>query len=226
MPDMIRAAIAKYKNIDPDWKEATERYRRGELIPNNLALELVQAEMRKHQEAKAFFLEGFPREARQVESFEREVRPVNMALILDYDEGTLRRHMESRGLDTEIIDAKIREFKLKTLPSAKYFDDQRLLHLIPGEQTDQWIFERMKMLIQRAMELGIPITTSKVASRIGSPLQRPDTVPKKNLNLHTKWCNFRGIWKFIECKFKKKKSFCLRILHPEFEKNFKGIQYY
>ncbi|VDN01771.1 unnamed protein product [Thelazia callipaeda] len=136
--------------------------------------------MNKHQDAKAFFLEGFPREARQVEDFERQVRPVNMAMILDYDEATLRKHMKGRGLGTEIIDAKIREFKLKTLPSAKYFDDQRLLHLIPGEQTDQWIFERMKLLIQRAMELGVPVTTSKVASRVASrsesPLQRPDVV--------------------------------------------------
>uniref|UniRef100_A0A915Q090 Adenylate kinase n=1 Tax=Setaria digitata TaxID=48799 RepID=A0A915Q090_9BILA len=176
MPDIIRAAIAKYQNSDSEWKEAAERYYRGELIPNNLALGLVKAEMSKHQDAKAFFLEGFPREARQVENFEREVKPVNMAMILDYDEGTLREHMESRGLDTEVIDAKIREFKLKTLPSAKYFDDQRLLHLIPGEQTDQWIFERMKLLIQRAMELGVPITTSKVASRVGSPMQQPDAV--------------------------------------------------
>ncbi|KAM3728558.1 Adenylate kinase isoenzyme [Dirofilaria immitis] len=176
MPDMIRAAISKYQNTDSDWKEAAQRYQRGELIPNNLALGLVKAEMCNHQNAKAFFLEGFPREARQVESFEREVRPVNMAMILDYDENTLRHHMESRGLDMEVIDAKIREFKLKTLPSAKYFDDQRLLHLIPGEQTDQWIFERMKLLIQRAMELGIPVTTSKVASRVGSPMQRPDAI--------------------------------------------------
>uniref|UniRef100_A0AAF5PKA1 Bm3343 n=1 Tax=Wuchereria bancrofti TaxID=6293 RepID=A0AAF5PKA1_WUCBA len=176
MPDMIRAAIAKYQNINLEWKEAAQRYQRGELIPNNLALGLVKAEMSEHQGAKAFFLEGFPREARQVESFEREVKPVNMAMILDYDEITLRHHMESRGLDTEIIDAKIREFKLKTLPSAKYFDDQRLLHLIPGEQSDQWIFERMKLLIQRAMELGVPVTTSKVASRAESPLQRPDAV--------------------------------------------------
>ncbi|KAK6112393.1 Adenylate kinase family protein [Brugia pahangi] len=176
MPDMIRVAIAKYQNSNLEWKEAAQRYQRGELIPNNLALGLVKAEMSRHQGAKAFFLEGFPREARQVESFEREVKPVNMAMILDYDEITLRHHMESRGLDAEIIDAKIREFKLKTLPSAKYFDDQRLLHLIPGEQTDQWIFERMKLLIQRAMELGVPVTTSKVASRAESPLQRPDAV--------------------------------------------------
>ncbi|KAL3989571.1 Adenylate kinase family protein [Acanthocheilonema viteae] len=176
MPDMIRGAILKYQNTDLEWKEAAERYQRGELIPNNLALGLVKAEMSKHQNAKAFFLEGFPREARQVENFEREVRPVSMAMILDYDENTLRNHMESRGVDIEVIDAKIREFKLKTLPSAKYFDDQRLLHLIPGEQSDQWIFERMKLLIQRAMELGVPVTTSKVASRTGSPLQRSDSL--------------------------------------------------
>uniref|UniRef100_A0A914RM73 Adenylate kinase n=1 Tax=Parascaris equorum TaxID=6256 RepID=A0A914RM73_PAREQ len=86
--------------------------------------------MGRNQDAKAFFLEGFPREARQVEDFEREVRAVNMALILDYDEATLRRHMETRGLSDEMIDARIREFKQKTLPSAKYFDDQRLLHLV------------------------------------------------------------------------------------------------
>ncbi|EJW76819.1 hypothetical protein WUBG_12273, partial [Wuchereria bancrofti] len=34
----------------------------------------------------------------------------------------------------------------------------------------------MKLLIQRAMELGVPVTTSKVASRAESPLQRPDAV--------------------------------------------------
>ncbi|VDK27365.1 unnamed protein product [Gongylonema pulchrum] len=76
MPDMIRAAIAKYQNNYPEWKEAAQRYQRGELIPNNLALSLVKAEMGKHQDAKAFFLEGFPREARQVEDFEREVSKI------------------------------------------------------------------------------------------------------------------------------------------------------
>uniref|UniRef100_A0A183V7E1 Adenylate kinase n=1 Tax=Toxocara canis TaxID=6265 RepID=A0A183V7E1_TOXCA len=169
MPDMIRNAIAKYKERYPEWKEAALKYHRGELIPNNLALALVKAEMGRHQDAKAFFLEGFPREARQVEDFEREVRPVNMALILDYDEATLRKHMENRGLDIEMIDARIREFKQKTLPSAKYFDDQRLLHLIPGEKDDQTIYERMKMLVQRAMDAGVPVLNSASSSQQTTP---------------------------------------------------------
>ncbi|KHN86407.1 Adenylate kinase isoenzyme 5 [Toxocara canis] len=226
MPDMIRNAIAKYKERYPEWKEAAIKYHRGELIPNNLALALVKAEMGRHQDAKAFFLEGFPREARQVEDFEREVRPVNMALILDYDEATLRKHMENRGLDIEMIDARIREFKQKTLPSAKYFDDQRLLHLvrpvnmalildydeatlrkhmenrgldiemidarirefkqktlpsakyfddqrllhlIPGEKDDQTIYERMKMLVQRAMDAGVPVLNSASSSQQTTP---------------------------------------------------------
>ncbi|KAJ1363333.1 hypothetical protein KIN20_023177 [Parelaphostrongylus tenuis] len=80
----------------------------GELIPNHLALALVKAEMGRHPHASAFFLEGFPREARQVEDFERQVQSVNMALILDYDEKTLREHMEKRGMGMDVIDQRIK----------------------------------------------------------------------------------------------------------------------
>uniref|UniRef100_A0A914W9I4 Adenylate kinase isoenzyme 5 n=1 Tax=Plectus sambesii TaxID=2011161 RepID=A0A914W9I4_9BILA len=156
MPDMIRTAIARYKDKYPDWKEAGEMYERGELIPNNLALALVKAEMGRHPNAKAYFLEGYPREARQVADFEREIRHVNIAIILDYDEATLRGHMERRGLSVSVIDRRIREFKMKTLPSAKYFDDRMLLHLIPGEQGDDQVFSQMKELVDQAITVGMP----------------------------------------------------------------------
>lgn len=157
MPDIIRTALGKYKDKYQEWKDANDCYLRGELIPNQLALTLLKAEMGRHPDALGFFLEGYPREARQVEDFERQVKSVNMALILDYDERTLRDHMERRGLGMEIIDQKIKEFKQKTLPSAKYFDDQKLLHLIPGEKDDQVIYEKMKGLVVKAMETGVPV---------------------------------------------------------------------
>ncbi|KAE9419570.1 hypothetical protein Angca_007419, partial [Angiostrongylus cantonensis] len=178
MPDIIRSALAKYKDYYSEWKTANEHYLRGELIPNHLALALVKAEMGRHPEASAFFLEGFPREARQVEDFERQVQSVNMALILDYDEKTLREHMEKRGMGMEIIDQRIKEFKQKTLPSAKYFDDQRLLHLIPGEKDDQTIFERMRDLVRKAMSTGVPVLNSNPPSQAqtrvptGVPIQQ------------------------------------------------------
>uniref|UniRef100_A0A1I7WSG5 Zeta_toxin domain-containing protein n=1 Tax=Heterorhabditis bacteriophora TaxID=37862 RepID=A0A1I7WSG5_HETBA len=165
MPDVIRNALAKYKDHYSEWKSANDHYLRGELIPNHLALALVKAEMGRHPNAAAFFLEGFPREARQVEDFERQVKSVNMALILDYDEKTLRDHMEKRGMGMEIIDQRIKEFKQKTLPSAKYFDDQKLLHLIPGEKDDQTIFERMRDLVKKAMETGVPVLNSNPPSQ-------------------------------------------------------------
>lgn len=56
-----------------------------------------------------------------------------MAMILDYDENTLRNHMMNRGLASDVIDRRINEFRSKTLPSAKYFDDNRLLHLVCPE---------------------------------------------------------------------------------------------
>ncbi|KAF8385609.1 hypothetical protein PRIPAC_74751 [Pristionchus pacificus] len=106
----------KYKDKYPDWREANEKYLRGELIPNNLALALVKAEMGRHKDASAFFL---------------EVKKVNMALILDYDERTLRDHMERRGLGMEIIDQ------------------------IPGEKDEHFIFDRMKHLVLKAIEGGL-----------------------------------------------------------------------
>ncbi|CAB3411582.1 unnamed protein product [Caenorhabditis bovis] len=173
MPDIIRSALAKYKDKYPEWKEANEHYMRGELIPNQLALMLLKAEMGRHPNAHGFFLEGYPREARQVEDFERQVKSVNMALILDYDERTLREHMERRGLGMEIIDQKIKEFKQKTLPSAKYFDDQKLLHLIPGEKEDQVIYERMKSLVLKALETGVPVLNTKPPSSHRKHLTSP-----------------------------------------------------
>ena len=38
-----------------------------------------------------------------------------MAMILDYDERTLRDHMERRGLGMEIIDQKIKVFPMKII---------------------------------------------------------------------------------------------------------------
>ncbi|CAI4226020.1 unnamed protein product [Auanema sp. JU1783] len=175
MPDVIRKALTRYKDKYAEWKGANDHYMRGELIPNHLALALVKAEMGRHKNATAFFLEGFPREARQVEDFERQVKTVNMALIIDYDEKTLRDHMERRGLGMELIDQKIKEFKQKTLPSAKYFDDQKLLHLIPGEKDDQAIFERMKSLVEKAMESGIPVYNSNPPSQNGAPASKPES---------------------------------------------------
>lgn len=59
-----------------------------------------------------------------------KIRPVNMSIIIDYDEDTLRKNMKSRNLSTDTIESQINEFKEKILPTAKYFDDQKLLHLV------------------------------------------------------------------------------------------------
>lgn len=45
----------------------------GELIPNKLAQQLIKVEMGKFRYARVYFLEGFPREAQQVEDFEKNV---------------------------------------------------------------------------------------------------------------------------------------------------------
>lgn len=81
--DLIRTSIARYKDRSSEWRVAAERYQRGELIPNELAQQLVKAEMGRQPYAKAYFIEGFPREARQVEDFERNVSEIIKKQLAD-----------------------------------------------------------------------------------------------------------------------------------------------
>uniref|UniRef100_A0AC35UHE9 Adenylate kinase 8-like n=1 Tax=Rhabditophanes sp. KR3021 TaxID=114890 RepID=A0AC35UHE9_9BILA len=157
MPDIIKAAVSRYQDNYPEWANVAQILARREPIPNHLALQLIKAEMGRHQHASSFLMEGFPREAKQVEDFESQVSPVHMALIVDYDEHILREHMERKGLFTSVIDSKINDFKQRTLPTAKYFDDQGLLHLIPGESSDDEICDRLVDLITRLIDTGVPI---------------------------------------------------------------------
>lgn len=55
---------------------------------------------------------------------------VSLAIILDYDEDSLRGQMRGRGKGSAVIDRRVVEFKDKTLPAAKYYDEQKLLHLV------------------------------------------------------------------------------------------------
>lgn len=46
---------------------------------------------------------------------------------------------------------------------------------IPGEKDDQTIYERMKMLVQRAMDTGVPVLNSGSSSQPATP-QPPQVI--------------------------------------------------
>lgn len=55
---------------------------------------------------------------------------MDLAIILDYDEETLKEQMQAGGQVDGVIDKRLSVFKSKTLPAAKYYDDKYILHLV------------------------------------------------------------------------------------------------
>ncbi len=56
----------------------------GELIPGSLALAMVKAEMGQYPDAKAFLVEGFPRELNQLKEFEKEVNFLTPVILCKF----------------------------------------------------------------------------------------------------------------------------------------------
>lgn len=53
-----------------------------------------------------------------------------MAIIIDFDEDTLRKDLEHKELSENVITSRLQEYKNHTLPAAKHYDDALLLQLV------------------------------------------------------------------------------------------------
>lgn len=54
-------------------------YFQGELVPNNVVLDLLKEAMEKVTRAKGFLIDGYPREKQQGIAFENAIAPVTVS---------------------------------------------------------------------------------------------------------------------------------------------------
>jgi adenylate kinase len=112
--DMLRNAIRSYT---PLGKRAKEFIDQGQLVPDELVLELIAERLQHPDTARGFLLDGFPRTVPQAEA--RGRMPPKNAGVCDRCGGLLvQRSDDSEG----IIRNRLREFAAKTMPVAEYFD--------------------------------------------------------------------------------------------------------
>lgn len=151
MPDLVKSAVDKYGTRFKSWKEAKAKYESGELLSDDQAIGLMKAELGKYPDAQAFLLEGFPRTMEQVEALERDGARVEMAIIIDYHEDDLTNQSKQRGRSSAVAQRRLEEYQVKTLPACKYYDDRFMLHLVPGEQSEDKILEDLAALIDSVL---------------------------------------------------------------------------
>lgn len=110
---------------------------KGELVPDQVTIDMLTDELKKPCEAQGFIFDGFPRTATQTEALENIVREVlnsdiNVCLSLIVEDKVLVERLLKRGetsgrtddSNQEIISNRIKEYYAKTAEVAELYKQQ------------------------------------------------------------------------------------------------------
>jgi adenylate kinase len=115
----------------------------GILIPDDMTIEIINEYLSKKEYKKGYILDGFPRTEIQAEKFKNGV---DMVIFLDVSDKEALWRISGRVSDREdetlqAIRKRIELFHTFTRPVVDYYDRQKKLATIDGEQSVDQIFK-------------------------------------------------------------------------------------
>ena len=100
--DILRAAV---KNQTPLGIKAKTYMDAGDLVPDDLVIDLVKERLQDKDTEKGFILDGFPRTSTQAVALDSELskleRPLSAALLVDVDKEVIIKRLTSRRMCRE-----------------------------------------------------------------------------------------------------------------------------
>jgi adenylate kinase len=132
---------------------------RGELVSDDIMLDLIKERLSQPDVKDGFILDGYPRNTVQAGALDellgRLEQPVDEALQIDVDIEELinrlakRSAMEGRSDDAEeAVRNRMKIYSEQTAPVIEYYGGQGLLSRILGEGSIEEIFQRIKAVLQ------------------------------------------------------------------------------
>ncbi|HNS16909.1 MAG TPA: adenylate kinase [Bacteroidales bacterium] len=127
---------------------------KGELVPDELLIDLLRSAMHKYDGGRGFIFDGFPRTLRQAadldDLLEEDGEKVNLTLALEVEDQELitrlliRAEREGRKDDTrEVIANRLNVYQTQTRPLIDYYRKQGKFRAVAGQGTIEEIFGRL-----------------------------------------------------------------------------------
>jgi len=117
---------------------------KGQLVPDEVTINMLQEEVSKHDNPKGFIFDGFPRTTAQAEALDAFLASKNTSIsgmiALEVPEEELKERLRKRALDSgrtddadpEIIANRIKVYNNETAPVKEFYGRQNKLYLING----------------------------------------------------------------------------------------------
>ena len=140
--DLLRENIIKNTDLG---KLAAKYVDSGELVPDDLIIELVNSSLNdlQYQNSKfsAVILDGFPRTINQASSLNSKIKDsgvsIKAAIYLDISDEKIISRLEARGRKDdkpELIRNRLNVYRKQTEPLLNYYDEKNLLEPVNGDQ--------------------------------------------------------------------------------------------
>ena len=156
--DMLREAIANGTEMG---MRITPIYDAGDLVPDDLMIELIRERLGVPDTAEGFILDGFPRTVAQAEALDRMLEEIDRELLavlyfqvpdeLAVERLHVRALQEGRTDDTpEIIRHRLEVFHKSTEPVVEYYRSKGILVGIHAERPIDAVFAEVQEVLETA----------------------------------------------------------------------------
>ena len=132
---------------------------KGELVPDNVTIKMLEAEVNKYPNVNGFIFDGFPRTTIQAEMLDKFLKnkdlEISMTIALEVDEDVLIERLINRGkesgrvddLDKSKIQNRFVEYNKKTSKLIEYYNSQGKFYSVEGLGEINTITQRIYNLI-------------------------------------------------------------------------------
>ena len=144
--------------------EARKFMDKGQLVPDEVVIGMIDSCLEHHKEAAGFLFDGFPRTAAQADALDKLLNlkktEISLLLALDVTEEELVKRLLNRGKtsgrsdDTNetVIHQRFTVYKSDTAPIAEHYKKLRKFQSIKGEGTVEEIFDLVCQAIDKRMK--------------------------------------------------------------------------
>ena len=152
------------KDKTPLGLEAKSFIDKGQLVPDEVVIGMVDSYFDLHKEAKGFLFDGFPRTVAQAKALDKLMElkktEIGKVLMLNVDEEELIKRLVLRGktsgrsddADENVQRNRQAVYKKETLPVAEYYLKQKKVGTVDGMGDIQEIFERLSSQIDKKVK--------------------------------------------------------------------------
>lgn len=152
---------ANFKHGTDLGKLAKSYMDKGDLVPDEVTIKMLESEVVKHPDVKGFIFDGFPRTIPQAEALDRFLESrktaISTMLSLEVEDDELLKRIMLRGKDSgraddqdeNIVRNRINEYNNKTAPLKNYYLKQGKCKTVVGAGTVEEIFGKLCHAVEK-----------------------------------------------------------------------------